>query len=199
MPSEEGAALSRGRPGGRTARVRQDVLDATLRHVAVHGLDGLTIAAIATAAGVAQTTVYRRWPTPPALVADALGELATHRNPMPDNGDIRLDLQQLIGQIIDLLSEPALARLVGASLALASDPDVAAARKLFWTNRFDLSAEVVARAVRRGQLRPDSDPREVIETLVAPLYLRILVTDQPVGDDFGNRCVEDVLTLYRVG
>ena len=190
------APVTARRHGGRTARVRRDVLNATLRHIAERGLEGLTIAAIATAAGVAQTTVYRRWPTPPSLVADALSDLAAERNPIPDTGDIRLDLYQLADQIAHLLAEPAIVRLLGVSLALSADPDVATARTLFWENRFRLSQPVVDRAIRRGQLRPHSNPHEVIETLVAPLYYRLLVSDQAIDRDLIHRCVDTTLKMH---
>ncbi|OUC75642.1 TetR/AcrR family transcriptional regulator [Gordonia lacunae] len=184
------------RPGGRTARVRRDVLDATLRHIADRGLDGLTVATIASAAGVAQTTVYRRWPTPPSLVADALEDLAEARNPMPDTGSLRRDLHQLAEQIAGLLSEPAIARLLGSSLALSSDPEVDSARMLFWDHRFQLSQPLVDRAISRGEIRTDAHPREVIETLVAPLYFRLLVTNQPIGADLIDRCVDTAMAVY---
>lgn len=184
------------RPGGRTARVRRDVLDATLRHIADRGLDGLTIAAIASSAGVAQTTVYRRWPTPPALVADALTDLANERNPMPDTGSLRRDLHQLAEQIAKLLSEPAIVRLLGSSLALSSDPDVSAARAAFWDHRFRLSQPIVDRALARGDIHPNSNPREVIETLVAPLYFRLLVTDQTIDAGLVDRCVDSTMVVF---
>jgi AcrR family transcriptional regulator len=184
------------RPGGRTARVRRDVLDATLRHIADRGLDGLTIAAVASAAGVAQTTVYRRWPTPPSLVADALLQLANERNPMPDTGNIRGDLHQMADQIAALLSDPVIERLIGVAMALTADPDVAAARKIFWESRFELAKEVVERAVRSGQLNPDSAPREVIETLVAPLYFRLVVAGQTIDDDLIQRSVNNAIALH---
>ncbi|MDL9947364.1 TetR/AcrR family transcriptional regulator [Gordonia sp. ABSL11-1] len=184
------------RPGGRSARVRRDVLDATVQHVFDRGLEGLTIAAVAKSAGVAETTVYRRWPTPPALIADAMGDLAELRNPIPDTGDVRTDLRQLLEQVVVLVSEPALGRLLGATLALSADQDVRAARERFWRLRFVAGSEIVDNAVRRGAMIATVDPRTIIETLVAPVYFRVTVTGGMIDDDFLQRCVDDVLILY---
>jgi len=54
---------TRRRPGGRSARVRRAVLDATLELVNAHGLDGVTVAEVAERAGVHETSIYRRWRT----------------------------------------------------------------------------------------------------------------------------------------
>ncbi|MBF6468317.1 TetR/AcrR family transcriptional regulator [Nocardia beijingensis] len=186
----------RRRTGGRSARVREAVLTATLDQVAEHGIEGLTVGDVAARAGVALTTIYRRWGTRTALIAEAVTELAAAANPAPDTGSLRGDLQQLAEQISHLISRPGLARLVGTTIALSADPEVAAARHRFWEDRFQRSSQVIARAVERGELAEDVDPREVLETLSAPLYFRLLVADTALDDAFLARCVDNTLTLH---
>ncbi|MFE3903268.1 TetR/AcrR family transcriptional regulator, partial [Streptomyces sp. NPDC059153] len=61
-PEPEGTRPpTRRRPGGRTARIRKQVLDAVLSELGEHGYDGLTTDTVAARAGVHRTTVYRRW------------------------------------------------------------------------------------------------------------------------------------------
>src|SRR2546427_11820147 len=79
----QSSATPKPRPGGRSARVGKSVLDAALNRLLTDGFDALSIAAVATDAGVAETTVYRRWPTKSALAAAALAELAAADNPTP--------------------------------------------------------------------------------------------------------------------
>lgn len=187
---------ARKRTGGRSARVRAAVLTATLDQVIEHGIEGLTIGDVAARAGVAETTIYRRWGTRTALIAEAVTELAAVDNPTPDTGALRTDLLVLAEQISELIARPGIARLLGTAIALSSDPEVDAARRRFWRDRFERTAEVITRAVGRGELSEDVDPRAVIETLAAPLYFRLMVGEEPIDEGFLARCVADTLTLH---
>ncbi|MGV9822608.1 TetR/AcrR family transcriptional regulator [Nocardia xishanensis] len=194
--AEPVAPVPRKRTGGRSARVREAVLTATLDQVAEHGIEGLTIGDVAARAGVAETTIYRRWGSRTALIAEAVTELAAAGNPVPDTGTLRGDLRLLAEQIAQLISGPGTARLVGTTIALSADPEVAAARHHFWEDRFQRSSQVIVRAVERGELPGDVNARAVIETLSAPLYFRLLVGDEPLDSAFIARCVDDTLTLH---
>ncbi|MDV7241739.1 MULTISPECIES: TetR/AcrR family transcriptional regulator [Rhodococcus] len=176
--------------------MREAVLTATLDQVAEHGIEGLTIGDVAARAGVAETTIYRRWGTRTALVADAVTELAAAGNPTPDTGTLRGDLHQLAEQISHLISRPGIARLLATTIALSADPDVAAARHRFWNDRFERTSHVIRRAIERGELPEDVNPREVLETLSAPLYFRLLVGDQPLDSAFVTRCIDHTITLH---
>ncbi|GED97705.1 TetR/AcrR family transcriptional regulator [Gordonia crocea] len=187
----------RPRPGGRSARVRRAVLDATLGLVLDHGIGALTVAAVANRAGVAETTVYRRWPSTTDLVADAVADVAERDNPLPDTGTFAGDLDQLARQIAALLSRPGMGRLLGATAAMSSDPNMAAAREKYWRMRFAASAPVVDRAIARGEIPAGTASYDVLEALAAPLYLRVLVTDQPLDEAFVRRCVAHTLTVFR--
>ncbi|MFD6449399.1 MULTISPECIES: TetR/AcrR family transcriptional regulator [unclassified Nocardia] len=186
----------RKRTGGRSARVRDAVLTATLEQVTEHGIEGLTIGDVAARAGVAETTIYRRWGTRTALIAEAVTELAAVGNPAPDTGNLRSDLAVLAGQVSDLISRPGMARLVGTTVALSSDPEVDAARRKFWNDRFERSSQVITNAVARGELPASVNPRAVLETLSAPLYFRLLVGEQAIDDVFIARCIDDTLALH---
>jgi len=53
--------------------------------------------------------------------------------------------------------------------------------------------------VARGEFLRSADPIEVIETLIAPLYLRVLVTGEPVHDWPRHAMVDRVLAQYPAG
>jgi hypothetical protein len=56
-----------------------------------------------------------------------------------------------------------------------------------------MAAEIVRRGVRRGEVPPDVDPRLLLELLVAPLYLRLLVTAEPVTEEYADAVLDLLL------
>jgi AcrR family transcriptional regulator len=46
-----------------------------------HGIDGVTVAAVAARAGLHETSVYRRWRTRKDLIVDALLDRSETRSP----------------------------------------------------------------------------------------------------------------------
>jgi Tetracyclin repressor-like, C-terminal domain len=72
---------------------------------------------------------------------------------------------------------------------LPVDDAYAVARKAFWAHRLDALAPVVTRGIDRGDLRADTDPRLLLEMLIAPIHGRLLLSGQPVNDDLAERLV----------
>ncbi|MFD0884744.1 TetR/AcrR family transcriptional regulator, partial [Streptosporangium algeriense] len=94
------------RPGGRSARVRDAVRQATLAELAEHGYGGLTVENVAIRSGVHKTTVYRRWGNVEGLIADAL-ELAREEPwPMPDTGSFQEDLREIVRLVQSGFADP---------------------------------------------------------------------------------------------
>ncbi len=81
------------RPGGRTARVRTAVLRAAGDVLAEQGVDRLDLSDVARRAGVGKTTVYRRWGSVTALVADLLVDMAEQSLPREETGSLLGDLR----------------------------------------------------------------------------------------------------------
>ncbi|AVH98773.1 MULTISPECIES: TetR-like C-terminal domain-containing protein [Streptomyces] len=186
------------RPGGRTARNRENVLRAAADLLLSEGYEQLTIARVAAAAQVAETTVYRRWRSKTHLAADALSELVRVENPVPDTGTLEGDLRALLTQVVALVERPEVRRVILAVVSLAADDaEVVRAKNAFWEERFTGSATLVRRAVERGELPADTDPDELIEDLAAPVYFRLLVTGRSLDSAFVERSVE--LALSRQG
>jgi len=187
----------RARRGGRSARVREEVLAAALAELATGGFEGLSHLAVARRAGVDPATVYRRWPTRVRLALDAVSEHASAAVPIPDTGSLRGDMRAFHREVRALLGDPE-ARRIFRALAASSfdeDPDVGEASREFWRGRFERAAVMVDRAVKRGEIPPPEEPLWLIEQLVAPAYFRTLVSLEPLDESFGQRSVEQVLRL----
>ena len=91
MPAE--APAKRGRP--RSEAAEQAMLDAAIELLAEHGYGGLTVEAVAARAGVAKTTVYRRWPGKDELLIDALNTVKGPLAQLP-GGTVEHDLKWLM-------------------------------------------------------------------------------------------------------
>lgn len=189
-PARSAARPHQGaRPGGRSARVRAAVLHAATEELVARGYDGFSPARVAAAAGVALSTVHRRWPEKAALVADAVGEVAAQQVPDPAEATLRDDLRALAGAIATMLAEPPVVAMLRAAFALP-DAELDRLRDAFWPARFAVAQAVVDRAARRGEVPEGADGWRVVEPLYAQIWMRRLITGLPVDDAFLAEAVE---------
>ncbi len=174
------------RPGGRTARVRAEVLAAVEVELAEHGYDGLTIDAVAARSGVHRTTVYRRWKTVAGLLVDLLQAGLDDSWEPADTGSLEGDLIKLNREVhAALIVRPSITQAVIA--ASFRTPEAAEALTAFWVDRYRRSAVVVRRAVVRGEISEDTDPHEVVMTATAPLYHQLVLLRQPLSRASADR------------
>lgn len=189
-PSQKIASIPKKRRlGGRSERIRRAVLDATVRLLVEGGLERLAIADVAAASGVHETSIYRRWGTRESLAIEALLVHAEERVDIPDTGALRADLIRFLRAVIAVLKSPqgqALARFVIGS----NDSGL---RRRFWLRRSEAATQIFRRAIERGELRSGTDPIFTLEMAIAPLYLRLLVTEEPLKSDLPERIADVVL------
>jgi AcrR family transcriptional regulator len=179
------------RPGGRSARVRREVLAATLRVLLEEGLDAATIPAIAERAGVHHTSIYRRWNDRAALIREAALSAVDAAAPVPDTGNLRSDLIAGLDDVRQLLSSPLGTVLLDA--ARSRDDDLDELRQTYWRARLDQCSAVVERAVARGELPAGTDHRLVFELLIGPIHARILLSPDTLEDVETTTIVDAVL------
>jgi AcrR family transcriptional regulator len=188
------------RPGGRTARVRAVVLEATVAELIEHGYAGLTVEGVAARAGVNRTTLYRRWGGRDALIVDAVEAFAAAEAKVPDSGDIDEDLRLWARSILATLTRPVSGALVRAVFGGAGDsPQVHQLRHRFWLIRSALVMPMVHRAIERGQLPAGTAADEVIRHVGAPLYYRLLVLGEPLTPEAADLAARVTATAARAG
>ncbi|MFB7653180.1 MULTISPECIES: TetR/AcrR family transcriptional regulator C-terminal ligand-binding domain-containing protein [unclassified Streptomyces] len=198
--TSESAGHGTVRPGGRTARVRSAVLRAAGDALAEHGLAGLDLADVARRAEVGRTTVYRRWGTPANLVADLLVDMAEQSLPRTESGSLLGDLRANARLVRRTLADPRQGALFKAVLAAATcDPQTAAALHRFYEVRVSEWEPCARQAVERGELPAATDTREVIRAVSAPLYYRLLTTDDPLDEAAADRAAEAAAAAARAG
>ena len=179
------------RPGGRSARVRTSVLDATVELLENVGYERLSVEAVAARAGVHKTTVYRRWPSKAELVLDASRDLSEQRIPIPDTGTLGGDLRALARDVVgNIGSEAGGRRSRSIVAAAASTPELGGAMQRFWAARLAATAPVVERAIARGELPATADANTIIESLIGPLWVRLLLTGEDIDEAFADRVAQ---------
>jgi AcrR family transcriptional regulator len=188
------------RPGGRTARVRAAVRDATLAELAEHGYPELTVERVAARSGVHRTTLYRRWGGVDGLLVDALDLAVEDGWHPPDTGSLEGDLRELADEVLRAFTD---SRHGGAPAAFVSasfhSEPAARALRAFLVGRHDRAATIVVRAVDRGELPPDTDPGPVVRATVAPLYYRLFITGEPIDETVAEQAALAALTAARAG
>lgn len=188
------------RTGGRTAKVTDLALTASARILLEEGYEALGHRQVAAAAGIADTTVYRRWPSKAKLVLATVEHLAGGAIVAPNLGTLEADLRALADQVIAYLSQPAVAHMVSALVAALTHEDSGEdARRAFWQGRFAGASVIVENAIARGEVPPEVAPTELIETMAAPIYLRLLITGGPLDEQLSKRAVRNTLAAYCTG
>ncbi|WP_106403312.1 TetR/AcrR family transcriptional regulator [Actinocorallia populi] len=196
MESERSPA----RPVGRGAKVRAAVHAAALAELVDKGYAALTVEAVAQRAGVHKTTVYRRWGDRDALIGDALAGHMALDIPSPDTGAVETDLRALARALVKSLTSPTgQAILAAMSTGAARLPELAAARHHVFQDRFARAAPVITRAVERGELPVGTDPVALLQTLAAPVYLRLLLTGDPVDEATADQAARVALAAALAG
>jgi AcrR family transcriptional regulator len=173
------------RPGGRSARVRAAVLQATTEMLAEGGYGRLSVDEVADRAGVHKTTIYRRWATKPELVLDALLARSDEVIELPDTDDLESDLLVCLRSVVANVTSPLGQALVAATIRTSGERgELAQLRHRFWDERFDRARMRLERAKKEGDLPPETDTALVVEALVSPIYFRTFVRGEPVDDAF---------------
>jgi AcrR family transcriptional regulator len=202
VPREEPAAEAPGehrRPGRpRNAHHDRAILEATLEILRDDGYGGLTIDGVAAHAGVGRPTIYRRWPSKPALVVAALVDSARLAIPAPDTGSLRRDLIAIQGHQIELMNSPDNRRVTAGLIAdLANDPDLAESYvREYLVPRRAIVWQVLQRGVDRGELDPSADFAFVYDLLVGPLFMRTVVWGEELAADAARTTADVILTAF---
>ncbi|CAM5618047.1 TetR family transcriptional regulator [Streptomyces avidinii] len=167
--------MRRRRTGGRSARVRTQVLQSVGALLLEAGYDGLTVDAVAERAGVHRTTVYRRWRDVGHLLADVLDTASDDTWSPPDTGSLEDDLTALNQEVYEALTGGG-PNLTTALIAAAfRSTQAATALSRFWEDRYARCAVVATRAADRGELPGPADSRALLVAATAPLYHELLL------------------------
>ncbi|WP_410790184.1 TetR/AcrR family transcriptional regulator [Kribbella sp. C-35] len=182
--------VGRGRP--RDAGVEGRVLNAAMAEMRARGYDGMSVDRVAERAGVAKTTIYRRWPSKAELVIAMITGLRSGV-PFDPGDDPRRDLTELVTGIAATLEAVPTTLIADLTAAAAREPRVGESVRALWAERHAAVTAVIAQAQTDGLLPGHADPRVVVDQLVGPLYYRLLVTGEPIDPAYVRALVHSTL------
>ena len=178
----------------RATRSREAILAAAARVLTRHGVASVTHQLVAAEAGVGRATVYRHWPTPLDLLLETL-ETAMPVLDLGD-GDIRTQLLTELGHRIRWFNQPIAHAAVAAMIARADhEPRFRALRHRAFGVTTELLAEAIARAIGRGELRPETPSHMLAKNLIGTL----LFERHLLGNDLTMPMLEQIVDTVLAG
>lgn len=182
-----------GRP--RSAEADEAILEATRESLVELGWSKLTMGDVATRAGVAKTTLYRRWAGKNELVVDAVAVLFDELE-LPDLGSLSADVQAVVLQFAALLERPETQTALMAVVAESTRDE--ALRTRIRDSIVDRQKRLVLqgrqRAQERGELPVEADEATaaltadlIFDVIAGAVVHRALVSAEPVDADWARR------------
>jgi len=183
------------RPGGRTERNRLAVANAALALIR-RGETALSPALVAEEAGVARSTVYRRWPTRGDLLREAQA-LHIRSLRVPDTGGIERDLELLAVRLAKFFSDPT---EIAMNVAMANhlDPEFNDWQIEEWKGTTAELSLPFLRAIERGEIADDLDVASLVEMLVCPMIVRVVITKQTFSASDARKLARQLVRLLDV-
>jgi AcrR family transcriptional regulator len=178
----------------RIERTRDAVRLATLDVLGSRGYAAFTVEAVAEAARVAKSTIYRHWPTRLELIADALETLNEQpRRPLAP-GSARETIEQLIEHLAAAFTDSTLSACIPALIEAAEHhPEVAEFLHGYSAARRRTLVDAIRAGVDSGELLSHLDPELAALALSgAVIYCRTM-TPGPLPVGHARRLVAQVL------
>src|SRR5215831_20339684 len=168
----------------RGANLEQAILRAAAEELTESGYAGMTMDRVARRARTNKNTIYRRWPNRAALGIAAYRQLATAAVQLPDTGELRGDVLELMRMANRTWSSP-IGGILRALLAGARDDPQLLAQ--IQENSVDAGSAawltILARAVARGEAPPEALHPRVATVAVALLRNEYVTRGYPTVPD----------------
>ncbi|OKK06595.1 TetR family transcriptional regulator [Streptomyces sp. CB03234] len=184
-----------GRTGGRPRSAEADaaILEATRAALVELGWSKLTMGDVAGRAGVAKTTLYRRWASKNELVVDAVAVLFDELE-LPDRGSLMADIEGVVLQFAALLERPETKTALMAVIAESTRDEPL--RERIRTSIVDRQKRLVLAGRRRAQARGElpAHPAStagtddlIFDVIAGAVVHRALVSAEPVDAEWVQR------------
>ncbi len=187
-----------GRP--RSAACDEAILVAAIDLFAELGFEGISFEAVAERAGVAKSTIYRRYPTKVDLVMGAWRFASPPPEQPAGTGSLLDDLTTFAVRMRWVLAESPVGRAVPAALAASARvPEFADAHRAFIDGRREPMVAMIERCSATGELRADTDPQLLLDLVIGTVFYRALTASPALADDDVAVLVAQVVSSFRPG
>lgn len=178
----------------RVKRTRTAVWHATLDVLGDRGYAAFTVEAVADAAGIAKSTIYRHWPTKLNLIADSLETLNRQPGPHLHAGSTRARVRQLAAHLATAFSDSVLSKCIPALIEAAEHhPEIADFLHTYNRRRRQTLVATIQQGIESGELAHDLDAELAALALIGPIVYRRTMTPDPLSPDQARQVVEIVL------
>lgn len=196
-----GRKAIRGRP--RSPAVDGAILQAALELFFERGLDGVGIEQVADRAGVARTTVYRRWSSTQALIAEAIAQNrgAADERVLRRPISPRATINGVINALAETFGAPdyrkMVARLIGS---IPDQPELMATYvRTYLAPRRKIASDALELARADGLLRSDVDGEILLDLIAGALMYRLLIHSGKSSENDVRTYLRKVLRELRMG
>ncbi|MFG3284492.1 TetR/AcrR family transcriptional regulator [Streptomyces sp. NPDC048111] len=156
----------------------------------------LSIPAIAQRAGVNHTSVYRRWGSRDALLADVVTTRLELDSPLTDTGSLRGDLiAWMRAGVASIHTVEGRALIRAVALSMPSATPARGERRQQFQRRLSSIDNIRQRAAARGESPPPLE--EILDQLLAPLYIRAIFSIDPPDTGYPELLVDRLLDDTR--
>jgi AcrR family transcriptional regulator len=166
-----------GRP--RDSAIDERVLEVARRHLAQHGYEAMSLAAVAEEAGTTRQALYRRWSGKADLATAAIAAMSRAEERAPSD-DPFADLVRELEAFRRGISRPDGVSMVGTMLVASTDPAlVALYRERIVAPRRARLREILERARGEGLVDEDADLEVALGCFTGNWYATVLAGERP--------------------
>ena len=165
-----------------STEARDKAIAAAQEVIAIDGLEGFTVDAVAKRSGVAKTTIYRHFSSGNELLVDAI-DCMVMPFPTPNTGSLRGDIEAFLEAVVPVIDEHSMRRtMLGIMSAAASDPELARVHQEMMRQRMTPIRTILELAQGRGELQPDVDLDLALDFVEGPFFFRKMVRQQSLTE-----------------
>jgi AcrR family transcriptional regulator len=169
---------------------REQVLAAAFDEVTRWGIERFSVQNLAARHGVDRAAIAAHWSGEEELLLDVLLNWPGRSFGPPDTGSLAADLTILVTAMAAYISSEEGHKIQGVLVIPDRSGLRVDVRQKVWQSRAAAAQDVFTRAVARNEMRADLDAGLVLQMLMAPINMRLLLTHEPVDEQYCRTLVD---------